>query len=568
MVEALKNKILKALVETGRLKSGDIEKILAKQKKTFTNISTILVEDGLISEKELVQILSHELNTPPINLSKYKIDPSLVHLIPEKTAREFCLIPISKIKDVLTIAISDPMNIIAMDEIHLLTNYKIEPVVATENEIREALDTHYGVRAVELKHALDDPTLGEGLEIVEEEKFDIGDLSEESRKAPIVKAVDLILGTALKKRASDIHLEPCEGSLRVRYRVDGNLHEEFRLPKKNQNAIMARFKIMSKLDITETRLPQDGRFRIHFNEKELDFRVSVLPVVFGPKIVLRALDRSNLSVGLETLGFSHRSLETFAAALKRPYGMILVTGPTGSGKSTTLYSIINKLNSPERNIVTLEDPVEYELPGITQVEVRSEIGLTFANGLRSILRQSPDVIMVGEIRDFETADIAIKASLTGQLILSTLHTNDSVGAITRLIDMKVEPFLLASSLVMVGAQRLVRRICPDCKAEVEIPRAALEEVGLPPKERCETRRFYAGKGCDRCNHTGYYGRFGILEAFLIDDPLREMIIKRASSDEILRYALAQGMKLLRREALDNFMNGTTTLEEVLRVTTV
>jgi type IV pilus assembly protein PilB len=378
--------------------------------------------------------------------------------------------------------------------------------------------------------------------------------------------VDLVVDEAMRRRASDIHVEPCENLLRVRYRIDGNLQEAFKIPRNNQNAVIARFKIMSGLDITETRLPQDGRFKINFEGREIDFRVSVLPIALGPKVVIRALDKSNLSMGLESLGFSSRSLKIFKEALKKPYGMILITGPTGSGKSTTLYSIVNQLNRPERNIVTLEEPVEYEVEGITQVEVRPEIGLTFANGLRAILRQSPDIIMVGEIRDMETADIAIKASLTGQIILSTLHTNDSVSAITRLVDMKIEPFLVASSLVMVGAQRLLRKICPECRTETDVPRDLLEDLGLDARRLRDKKRFYAGRGCDRCNKTGYYGRFGILEAFFVDDTIRDMIIRRSSADEIKEYARRQGMGTLREEALENFVNGLTTLEEVLRVT--
>ncbi len=566
-MEALKDRILRVLIDTQRVKPSELKRVLEKQKDSRTSMSKVLVQEGLISEKDLMLILSQELNIPPISLSKYKIDQATVRLIPEKIARQFFLIPLSKIGKVLTVAMSDPLNIIAIDEVKLLTNYKIDLVIATENDIKEALDAYYGTATLETQEALDTRAVGEELEIVEGEEFDVDSISQESQKAPIVKMVDVILNDALRRRSSDIHIESCEKMLRIRYRIDGDLQEVFKLPKKNQNAIIARFKIMSKLDITETRLPQDGRFRINFEGKEIDFRVSVLPIAFGPKIVLRALDKSNLSVGLDKLGFLPYSLNVFKEALKRPYGMILVTGPTGSGKSTTLYSIINQLNTPERNIVTLEEPVEYELQGITQVEVRSDIGLTFANGLRSILRQSPDVIMVGEIRDFETADIAIKASLTGQLILSTLHTNDSVGAITRLVDMKVEPFLLSSSLIMACAQRLLRRTCPHCRAEVDVPKGVLEEFGIDPLDEHKKKRvFYEGKGCEKCNSSGYYGRSGILEAFLIDDTMRDMIIRRASSDELKAHAMKKGMRTLRQEALENFVNGVTTLEEVLRVT--
>ncbi len=567
MIESFKDRVLRLLTEKKRVKKGELKAILEKQKLGSMSISRILVEDGLVSEKDLMLILSQELNIPPINMSKYKIDRTLIDLIPEKVARQFSIIPISRIGDVLTIAMSDPLNIMAMDEVKLLTNYKIDPVIATEEDIRLAIETYYGSgRGQAPEGASEWAWQDEDIEVVGERSVDTGEISSEVKKAPIIKMVDLILNEAMTKRASDIHIEPCEDQLRVRYRVDGELHEAFKLPKKNQNAIIARLKIMSKLDISQTRLPQDGRFKVNFEGKSIDFRVSSLPVAFGPKIVLRLLDRSNLSVGLERLGFSRESLRIFEEALKSPYGMILVSGPTGSGKSTTLYSIINKLNNKERSIITLEEPVEYELDGITQVEVRSDIGLTFANGLRSILRQNPDVVMIGEIRDFETADIAIKASLTGQLILSTLHTNDSVSVITRLIDMKVEPFLMASSLIMAGAQRLMRIICPHCKKEARIPQEAIEALHPDTKKLAKARTFYSGEGCERCNNTGYYGRFGILEAFLVDDAIRQMVIKKSSGDEIKKYLIGRGMKTLKDEALENLFNGVTTLEEVLRVT--
>ena len=384
-----------------------------------------------------------------------------------------------------------------------------------------------------------------------------------------MKVVSLILNEAIKKRASDIHIEPCEKFLKVRYRIDGSLHDVLTLPKKNQNAVIARLKIMSKLDITEIRMPQDGRFKISFEGKEIDFRVSVLPITFGGKVVMRILDKSSINIGLDKLGFLPEPLNAFKAALSRPYGMILITGPTGSGKSTTLYSIISQLNTPELNIITLDDPVEYETEVVTQIPARPEIGLTFATGLKSVLRQSPDIIMVGEIRDFETADIAIKASLTGQLILSTLHTNDSAGAITRLIDMGIEPFLVASSLVMSSAQRLMRKVCENCKEEMETSPNILERFGIKPDalKKRDGKNFYKGRGCSRCNDTGYYGRIGILETLLIDDPVRSMIMKKASSDQINEYAVKEKhMMTLRDNAIENCMKGITTLEEALRVT--
>lgn len=568
MVGSFKDKLIEVLIDGKLISKKELDKALAIQKRSGGSLGKILVDKGLVSQQALMVVMSRQLNIPPIDLAKYKVDSQFVRIIPEKVARHYSLIPISKIGNVLTVAMSDPLNVFAIDDIKMLTNYKIDPVIATENDIKEAINTYYGAHAQEISTILEEAGPSDIEVVEEEEQLDISGMTEESQKAPIVTMVSLILNEAMKKRASDIHIEPCEKNLRVRYRIDGSLHDALTIPKENQNAVLARLKIMSKLDITETRLSQDGRFKINFQAREIDFRVSVLPITFGGKIVLRALDRSSLNIGLEKLGFLPRPLDTFKTALKRPYGMILVTGPTGSGKSTTLYSIINQLNTSERNIVTLEDPVEYELEGITQIQTKQEIGLTFANGLKSVLRQSPDIIMVGEIRDFETADIAIKASLTGQLILSTLHTNDAASAITRLIDMGVEPFLIASSLILVSAQRLLRTICPNCKEEVEIPRNVLERAGLKMEEapRKGVKAFYRGKGCSHCNETGYYGRIGILEALILDDQIREMIISKASSDEIKGYGVKHGMMTLKENALENFLNGITSLEEVLRVT--
>lgn len=568
MATSLKDQLTDILINGKLIKQRELDKALDIQKKSGGSLGRIMVEQGYISEEALLLVMSRQLNMPPINLSKYRIDKKLTQLIPEKVAKHYSLIPISTIGNVLTVAMADPFNIFAIDDIKMLTKYKIDPVIATENDIKEAINTYYGSHGEEVSKILEEVTLSD-IEVVEEEEhIDVSEITQESQQAPIVTMVSLILNEAMQKRASDIHIEPCEKSLRVRYRIDGNLHDVLTLPKKNQNAVLARLKIMSKLDITETRLPQDGRFKINFQGKEIDFRVSVLPIAFGGKIVLRVLDKSSLNIGLDKLGFLPGPLNAFKTALARPYGMILVTGPTGSGKSTTLYSVISQLNSPELNIVTLEEPVEYELEGITQIQAKPEIGLTFANGLKSVLRQSPDVIMVGEIRDFETADIAIKASLTGQLLLSTLHTNDAAGAITRLVDMGVEPFLVASSLILVSAQRLLRKICPQCKEEIEIPKNVLERVGLNPDEinKKGKKEFYKGKGCKHCNETGYYGRLGILEALLIDDQIREMVVKKVSSDEIKAYGVKHGMKTLRDNALENFVNGITSLEEVLRAT--
>lgn len=571
MIESLKDRLTDILIKGNLLKKKDLDKALEAQKKSGGSLGKILVEQGYISQKNLVVAISSQLDIPPIDLAKYKIDKELVKIIPEKIARQYILLPLSKIGNVLTVVMSDPLNVFAIDDVKMLTHFKIDLAIAPENEIKDAINSYYGTTAQiqEIAKILEEVKPGDDVEFVEEERIDVSEVTEESQKAPIVKVVSLILNEAIKKRASDIHIEPCEKFLRVRYRIDGSLHDIFTLPKKNQNAVLARLKIMSRLDITETRMPQDGRFKISFEGKEIDFRVSVLPITFGGKVVLRILDKSSINIGLEKLGFLPGPLNTFRTALSRPYGMLLVTGPTGSGKSTTLYSIISQLNTPERNIITLEDPVEYETEGITQIPARPEIGLTFATGLRSVLRQTPDIIMVGEIRDFETADIAIKASLTGQLILSTLHTNDSAGAITRLIDMGVEPFLVASSLVLASAQRLMRKICENCKEEMPVPAEVLERLGLESAEvkKKNIKTFYKGRGCQHCNDTGYYGRVAILEALLIDDQVRSMVMRKASSDEIKDYAVKQTKMLtLRDNAIQNCIMGITTLEEVLRVT--
>ena len=574
MAESLRDRLIEAFKSSNLINEENLKKALASQKKRGGSLGQILVEQGVINHKDLLVLLSRELNIPPIDLSKYKVDPEVAKLVPEKLARQYKLFPISRLGKTLTIAMSDPTDIIAIDDIKTLTQCNIDLVIAAEADVENAITNYYKRDAdtdISQIIAEDESTIDAmDMEVVdEEEKIDISEISVESKKAPIVKLVSMILNEALTNRASDVHIEPQERFLRVRYRVDGKLSEALTIPKRNQNAIIARLKIMSKLDITENRLPQDGRFKIRFRDREVDFRVSVLPITFGNKVVLRALDRSSLSVGLEKLGFLPEPLADFKEALARPYGMILITGPTGSGKSTTLYSILNKLNVTERNIITIEDPVEYQLEGITQIQVNHEIGLTFSSGLKSVLRQSPDIVMVGEIRDSETADIAIKASLTGQLVLSTLHTNDAPSAITRLIDMGIEPFLIASSVIMTAAQRLCRKICPFCKEEHNIPEKVLEKIAGDIKELNTGKHiFYRGKGCHRCNNTGYYGRMGTLETFVITDEIRDMIVKKVSADQIKRYAVSKGMKTLRDNALRKFINGDTTLEEVLRITSV
>ncbi|MBI4355338.1 MAG: Flp pilus assembly complex ATPase component TadA [Candidatus Omnitrophica bacterium] len=575
MNESLKKRLLELLKKHRLVSSEAMERALQIQRAQGGSLSEILVKQGVVSSKDLMGLLSAELNIPPINLGKCTLDPEVVKLVPERLARQYHVVPIAKLGHTLTVAMADPMNIFALDDLKMLTKFEIDPVLAADEDIMKTLGGIYGqeregMTALVEEHASDAEEDAEGLPVAavseDESATNVDQITTESARAPIVKMVDLMLAEALKKRASDIHIEPYETQVRVRYRVDGNLQVAFIVPKKNQNAVLARLKIMSRLDITENRLPQDGRFKIHFENREIDFRVSALPVTHGNKVVLRALDKQNLSMGLDKLGMLPEPIAHFKEAVARPFGMILVTGPTGSGKSTTLYSVLNQLNSTERNIVTIEDPVEYQLEGTTQIQVLPEIGLTFANGLRSILRQTPDIIMVGEIRDGETADIAVKASLTGQLVLSTLHTNDAPGALTRLADMGVEPFLIASSLIMVAAQRLTRKICTNCREAYDVPKDVLERVGFTTAMLKQPPAFFRAKGCLKCNKTGYHGRMGTLETLTLDDKIRDMLVGGASSDEIKTYARGQGMETLRENALRQFALGMTTLEEVLRVT--
>lgn len=562
---ALIKKIQEILIESNLISQESLDSAIKIQRQKGGALSRILVEQGVISEQLLMVTLGKQLGIPPINLAKVKIDPQVIKLIPEHIARYYQLIAISKIGDTITVVMSDPLNIFALDDLKVLTGKDVRVILATASEIVKAIESYYAPEQKKMAEVLEEAEAVDLQVVREKEEIDIGELARSIKEAPVVKMVNLILIEAIKRRASDIHIEPYENVLRIRYRIDGVLREVFSPPKKIQNAILARLKIMSKLDITQRRLPQDGRFKIKFENREIDFRVSVLPIQFGEKIVLRALDKSSLSIGLDKLGFSSTPLKSFQEAIDRPFGMILVTGPTGSGKSTTLYSIINKLNSPERNIITVEDPIEYQVEGITQVQVKPEIGLTFANGLRSLLRQSPDVVMVGEIRDYETADTAIKACLTGQLILSTLHTNDAAGSITRLVNMGVEPFLIASSLILAAAQRLCRRICEQCKERVEVSQGTLDNLGI--KVNAKEIAFYKGKGCPHCNATGYYGRMSVAETLIITDEIRDMILNKVSSDQIKEYAIKEGiMVALRDNAFEKVQTGLTTLEEVVRIT--
>lgn len=572
MVRRLHEKLLEILKDSKLVSEKDLAEAIKKQKSEGGNLGKLLIAQGLISQKDLAALLSSELNIPVLNLSRFKIDPQVVKSIPEKIARQYTLMPTSKIGNNLTVCMSNPLNVFAIDDIKVLTDFEIDPVISTEREIIDAINTYYGIEGAQFTEILQEAETATEEEAIvvseakEESTVNIEEAAQLSKLQPIVKIVNLMISEALEKRASDIHIEPQEDKMRIRYRIDGVMREAFQLPKKDQNAVLTRLKIMSGLDITQWHLPQDGRFRVKMRSREVDFRVSVLPLTHGGKIVLRALDKSSLTLGLDSLGFSQDTTDIFKEAVTKPYGMLLITGPTGSGKSTTLYAVLTKLNTSDKNIVTIEDPVEYQIEGITQMQVNPEINLTFASGLRSVLRQNPDIVLLGEIRDYETADIAIKASLTGQLLLSTLHTNDAAGAITRLVDMGVEPFLVASSLVAVTAQRLCRKICPHCKEPAEIRQPVLERLGIEADLK-KQRHIYTGKGCDRCNNTGYYGRMGVMEVFLVDDDIKQMIIDKASDDKIKEYLKAKGMKFLRDNAISKWLSGETTLEEILRITT-
>ncbi len=559
----IRERIIELLVSQKVISKEKLEKAIEIQKKKSLPLKDVLLSEGLIEESRLMSAFSESLFIPTLNLSKYRIDKTLISRIPEKIARQYNLVPISVMGGTLTIAIADPLNIFAFEDLKLLTGYKIDVVLASQKDILKAIDNVYKEQSLPAEELKEEKPVESLFSEITQGILELGNLRDPASAVPVVKMVDLIVMDAFKKRASDIHLEPEEEDLRVRFRIDGDLTDAFSIPKKVQNMIIARLKIISGLDTTETRMPQDGRFKVKYQDKEIDFRVSALPTTGGQKMVLRILDKSALSLGLVRLGFSETAYKLLNEAIVKPFGMILVTGPTGSGKSTTLYSVLNQLNTPDRNIITIEDPVEYQLEGITQIQANADIGLTFANGLRSLLRQSPDIILVGEIRDAETADIAIKASLTGQLVMSTLHTNSAAGAVTRLVDMGVEPFLVASSLIMSSAQRLIRLNCEHCKEKYNPPEPLLKNSRLAANVE-----FFRGKGCNFCNNTGFYGRSAILEVLMVDHKIREMITQRISADKIENYAVKEsGMRTLRQEAQDKALAGLTTLEEALRITT-
>ncbi len=553
------------LIRENVLAPRDLERAKEDQRKNGGRLGEALVRLGLIQEEELTRLLSKQYGVPSVDLSNFEIDPEVVKVVPEELVQKYRIMPINRVGSTLIVAVEDPSNMFAVDDIKFLTGYNVEMVLASPSAIKEAIDRHYDASATMLD-VMSNFDLDE-LEVVnEQDDVNVADLEKAVDEAPVVKLVNLILSDAIKKGASDIHIEPYEKSFRVRYRIDGVMYEEMRPPLKLKNAITSRVKIMASLDIAERRLPQDGRIKLKISrDKDMDFRVSVLPTLFGEKIVMRLLDKSNLQLDMTKLGFEEKALAHFKEAIYKPYGMVLVTGPTGSGKTTTLYSALSELNTVETNISTAEDPVEFNLAGINQVQIHDDIGLNFAAALRSFLRQDPDIIMVGEIRDFETAEIGIKAALTGHLVLSTLHTNDAPSTVNRLLNMGVEPFLVASATNLILAQRLARKICPNCKEEVAVPAQALLDVGMN-EEDIGTTTCYRGTGCANCADTGFKGRVALYEVMPIGDELKELILNGASAMELKETAIQCGMQTLRMAGIEKIKEGVTTLEEVVRVT--
>ena len=596
-------KLGEILVRENLLSAQQLREALDYQRNHGGRLGFNLVKMGLVSDDMITAVLSRQYGVPSVNLELFDIEPSVIRLIPQEVAQKYSVLPLSRVGASLTLAMVDPTNVFAMDDIKFMTGLNIEPVVVSEASVQEAIAKYYGSsREIELAamgepeveisglsrngnghsggitHAdlvsldsLDfDTEAAEGLEVIEDnEEIDLSTLSRMSEDAPVVRLVNVLMVDALRRGASDIHIEPYEKELRIRFRIDGVLYDVMHPPLKMRDAMISRLKIMSKLDISEKRLPQDGRIKIKVKvdsrSRELDFRVSTLPTLFGEKVVLRLLDKENLMLDMTKLGFEPESLVKFQRNIARPYGMVLVTGPTGSGKTNTLYSALQSLNTSETNIMTAEDPVEFNLAGVNQVQMKEQIGLNFAAALRSFLRQDPNIILVGEVRDFETAEIAIKAALTGHLVLSTLHTNDAPSTISRLMNMGIEPFLVATSVNLIQAQRLIRRICKDCKEEHSIPAEALLEVGFSADEVAQMKT-YKGRGCQTCNNTGYKGRVGLYETMEVTDDIRELILIGASALELRKKAIDDGMITLRESGLQKIRNGVTTIEEVVRET--
>ena len=560
------------LVAEGLVKQEELQRALAEQKGTTEKLGSVLVRLKLVNEEQLTGFLSRQYGIPSITLSQLDIDPGILRLVPPQIARKYEVLPVKRAANTLTLAMADPTNVFALDDVSFMTNLQVLPVVASQAAIRRAIERNYENQGAAITDVLTElaEDQASNVEVVDDDedsggKVDVFELKESADEAPVVKLVNMVLVDAIQKGASDIHWEPYEKVFRIRFRIDGVLHEMLTPPKRLESAIVSRLKIMSSLDIAERRVPQDGRIKLRYHTREIDFRVSILPTIFGEKAVLRILDKDALQLDLTKLGFDPGALETFEKVIRQPYGMILITGPTGSGKTTTLYSAIHTINSPEHNIMTAEDPVEYNLKGVNQVQINDGIGRTFASALRAFLRQDPDVILVGETRDLETAQISIRAALTGHLVFSTLHTNDSPSTIARLIDMGIPPFLVASSLLLVMAQRLGRKVCKDCKEPYEVNEDSLLPYGHVLTGVGRTQ-FYKGRGCAACNFTGMKGRVAIYEVMPASQEIRDLILKNAPVTDIRAMAQAQGMKSLRQAGLLKVLEGTTTVEEVLRVT--
>ena len=565
---ASRKRIGEILVELGYLTQEQLNKALEVVQATKSSrdhsrelIGKVLINMGLINEEQLAQAIARQWNIPFVDLSNTDLSLEIARIVPEDVCRRYKLIPVGKEGERLFIAMADPLDVYAIDHVRLITGFIVEPKVATESSIQAAIDKIFGVEK-SVKEALEQIEDLPGAKVPTEEEIAVEELREIADQAPIVRLVNLIITQAVRERATDIHIEPRKSDIAVRYRVDGLLHNARLVPKHLHPAITSRIKIISGMNIAERRIPQDGRIPLNVDGKEIDLRVSTLPTIFGEKIVMRILDKSSTLLSLSQLGFQHEAQMVFERIINQPYGMILITGPTGSGKTTTLYAVLRQLNSPEKNLITVEDPVEYQLTGVNQVQINPKANLTFANSLRSILRQDPDIIMVGEIRDSETAEIAINAALTGHLVLSTLHTNDAPSAITRLVDMGIEPFLIASSLIGVTAQRLVRKICPYCKIEYT---PHIDSLSFLDLEIPKNVKLYRGHGCDKCQGKGYMGRTALQEVMVVDESIKTLILERASSSMIKEQARKNGMRTLLEDGWAKALEGITTVEEVLRV---
>lgn len=560
------------LVREKVITSEQLKKAIDEQRSSGGKLGANLIRLNLITENDLTTFLSRQYGIPAIDLAAAEIDREIIKLIPEDVCKKYQILPISRAGSTLVVAMADPSNIFAIDDIKFLTGYNVDTVIASEAAIEVAIEKHYAAPPPEFEEENTDDLLagfeGEDLEVLkEEEDVDVSDLKKGAEDAPIIKLVNKILTDPIKIKASDIHIEPYEKSFRVRYRLDGVLKEVMKPPLKLKNAIVSRIKIMANLDIAERRLPQDGRIKMKLGGgKEMDYRVSVLPTLFGEKVCMRLLDKSNLQLDMTKLGFDEKPLKDFLDAIHKPWGMVLVTGPTGSGKTTTLYSALSDLNKISENISTAEDPVEFNLMGINQVQMHEAIGLNFAAALRSFLRQDPDIIMVGEIRDYETAEIAVKAALTGHLVLSTLHTNDAPATVSRLLNMGIEPFLIASATNCIIAQRLARKVCKDCAEPTKVPAQTLINIGVPPEEAASFTGMMKGKGCPTCGGTGYKGRIALYEVMPLGEALKEAVLSGSSGAELKREAIRQGMSSLRMSGIKKIKEGVTTIEEVMRVT--